>query len=36
MGFKEISVNELKVNPITMFSDGWALLTAGDKGEKRG
>lgn len=33
MGFKEISVNELKVNPITMFSDGWALLTAGDKSD---
>lgn len=31
MSFKEININELKVNPVTMFSEGWALLTAGDK-----
>lgn len=31
MSFKEISINDLKVNPVTMFSEGWALLTAGTK-----
>lgn len=31
MSFREISVNDLNINPVTMFSDGWALLTAGDK-----
>ena len=31
MTFKEISINELNVNPVTMFSEGWAILTAGDK-----
>ena len=31
MSFREISVNELNINPVTIFSDGWALLTAGSK-----
>lgn len=31
MSFREIPISELKVNPVTMFSEGWALLTAGDK-----
>lgn len=31
LSFKEISINDLKVNPVTMFSEGWALLTAGSK-----
>lgn len=31
MAFREISVNDLQVNPVTLFSDGWALLTAGNK-----
>lgn len=30
MAFKEFSINEIKVNPVTMFSEGWAILTAGD------
>ncbi len=30
MAFKEIPINELKVNPVTMFSEGWAILTAGN------
>ena len=30
MSFKEISIKEFVVNPITMFSDDWMLLTAGD------
>lgn len=33
MSFKEISINELNVNPVTMFDEGWALLTAGDKSD---
>ena len=33
MSFKEIPLNELNVNPITLFSEGWALLTAGDKSD---
>lgn len=36
MAFKEISINELKVNPVTMFSEGWAILTAGDKNSFNG
>ncbi len=36
MAFKEISINELKVNPVTMFSDGWAILTAGDAEDYNG
>lgn len=31
MSFKEIPVSELNVNPVTMFSEGWALLTAGSR-----
>lgn len=31
MAFKEISIKELNVNPATMFSDGWAILTAGSE-----
>ena len=31
MTFKEISINELSINPVTLFSDGWAILTAGSK-----
>ena len=31
MAFKEISIKELNVNPVTMFSDGWAILTAGSE-----
>lgn len=31
MSFKEIQINELIINPVSIFSDGWALLTAGDK-----
>ena len=31
MSFREIPVSELNVNPVTMFSEGWALLTAGNK-----
>lgn len=31
MAFKEISINDLQVNPVTMFSEGWAILTAGSK-----
>lgn len=31
MSFREISIDNLNINPITMFSDGWALLTAGNK-----
>lgn len=31
MNFKEISINELNANPVTMFSEGWAILTAGNK-----
>ena len=30
ISFKEISVEELKVNPVTMFSEGWAVLTSGN------
>lgn len=31
---KEISITELKLNPMTLISDGWLLITAGD--QKRG
>lgn len=31
MAFKEIKLQELSINPVTVFSEGWALLTAGDK-----
>ncbi|MBQ8210796.1 MAG: flavin reductase [Clostridia bacterium] len=33
MSFREITIEELNVNPVTMFSEGWALLTAGDKSD---
>ena len=36
MNFKEISINELSVNPVTLFSEGWAILTAGDKSDFNG
>ena len=36
MAFKEISIKELNVNPVTMFSDGWALLTAGSENSFNG
>lgn len=36
MTFKEISINELNVNPVTMFSEGWAILTAGNKDSYNG
>lgn len=29
MSFKEISIDDLKENPVTLFSKEWALLTAG-------
>lgn len=29
--FKEINIKELKNNPVSLFSDSWALLTSGDK-----
>lgn len=29
MAYKEIKIEELHVNPVTMFSEGWAILTAG-------
>lgn len=28
---REISVNELKINPVTLISDEWMLITAGNK-----
>lgn len=31
MSFKEISIKEWNINPVTTFADGWAVLTAGDK-----
>lgn len=31
MAFQEISIQELKINPVSLFADGWALLTAGDR-----
>ena len=36
MTFKEISINELSINPVTLFSDGWAILTAGSKDNYNG
>ena len=36
MTFKEISINELSINPVTLFSDGWAILTAGNKDNYNG
>lgn len=36
MAHKEISIKELNVNPVTMFSDGWAILTAGSKNDCNG
>ena len=36
MSFKEISVNEWNINPVTTFADGWAILTAGDKDSYNG
>lgn len=30
MNFNEISISELKLNPITFFADEWPLLTAGN------
>ncbi len=36
MSFKEISINEWTMNPVTSFSDGWAILTAGDKNNFNG
>ena len=30
MAFKEITIDELNINPVTLFSDGWAILTAGN------
>ena len=31
MSFKEISIKNFNANPMTMLSDGWLLLTAGDE-----
>ena len=28
---KEISIKDIKLNPVTMFGDNWAVLTAGNK-----
>ena len=36
MAHKEISIKKLNVNPVTMFSDGWAILTAGSKNDCNG
>lgn len=36
MAFKEISINELNINPVTMFSEGWAILTAGSNDSYNG
>ena len=36
MTFKEISIDELNINPVTLFSDGWAILTAGNKDSYNG
>lgn len=36
MSHKEISIKELNVNPVTMFSDGWAILTAGSEDDFNG
>ena len=36
MAHKEISTKELNVNPVTMFSDGWAILTAGSENDCNG
>lgn len=36
MAYKEIKIEDLKVNPVTMFSEGWAILTAGDKNSFNG
>lgn len=36
MAHKEISIKELNVNPVTMFSDGWAILTAGSENDCNG
>ena len=36
MAFKEISVKELNINPVTMFDQGWAILTAGTKDDFNG
>ncbi|MCD7827320.1 MAG: flavin reductase family protein [Clostridiales bacterium] len=31
MAMKEISIDELNLNPVNAFDKGWAILTAGDK-----
>ncbi len=31
MSFKEVNYEELSINPFTLFSDEWMLLTAGNK-----
>ena len=31
MNFKEIDIKDLSLNPVTMFSESWPLLTAGSK-----
>lgn len=31
MAFEKIKIEELSINPVTMFSEGWAILTAGDQ-----
>ena len=36
MAFKEISVKELNINHVTMFDQGWAILTAGTKDDFNG
>lgn len=33
MAFKEISIKELKINPFTMISDEWMLITSGNKND---
>ncbi len=36
MAFKEIEIKELNINPVTMFDQGWAILTAGSKDDFNG
>ena len=31
---KEISYKDLKINPVTLFSDSWGELVTGKKGDK--
>lgn len=33
MSFKEISINELQINPFTLIGDEWLLITAGTQGK---